>query len=162
MNVVSECSHLSVIETRFSASEYMHVSPTSTQAAQGSGGFPAQRVFRERHRLHLSKEFSWHSTPFPMRTWSRLFDSRDCGSPVGAVLRPSNDTFATDHCRASGCELKLISWQVDDYQGILFLEWSSFAYRSPPQFGSYQPPGYWAILSFHRSDVNFAPPPPVS
>lgn len=56
MNVFSECSHLSVIETRFSASEYMHVSPTSTQAAQGSGGFPAQRVFRQRHRLHLSKE----------------------------------------------------------------------------------------------------------
>jgi hypothetical protein len=53
MNIGLEGSHLSVIETRFSASEYTHVSPTSTQAAQGSGGLPAQRVFRERHRLHL-------------------------------------------------------------------------------------------------------------
>src|SRR4051794_29924757 len=46
-------ANLSVMETRFSASEYTHVLPTSTHAAQGCGGLPAQRVFRPRHRLHL-------------------------------------------------------------------------------------------------------------
>lgn len=41
------------METRFSASVYTHCFPTSTQAAQGSGGLPAHRVFLFRHRLHL-------------------------------------------------------------------------------------------------------------
>ena len=126
-------SHLSVIETRFSASEYTHVSPTSTQAAQGSGGFPAQRVFRERHRLHLSKKLAGIQNTIPMRARSRFLDSRDWGSPVGAVLVPSNNAFATDHCRESGwskkegrsvkmvgSEFQLISWQVHHYQGICF------------------------------------------
>jgi hypothetical protein len=63
---MSDGSHLSVIETRFSASEYTHVSPTSTQAAQGSGGLPAQRVFRERHRLHLDGK-SQYVFQYPMR-----------------------------------------------------------------------------------------------
>lgn len=42
------------METRFSASEYTQCLPTSTHAAQGWGGLPAQRVFLERQRLQAT------------------------------------------------------------------------------------------------------------